>query len=44
MEWHDAGEEHRRLYIPFWLYSNQVQNVVIVLTIPLYIPFWLYSN
>ena len=32
------------LYIPFWLYSNNVSHLPVVADFTLYIPFWLYSN
>ena len=34
-----------RLYIPFWLYSNENQSIYLFVNLSLlYIPFWLYSN
>ena len=32
------------LYIPFWIYSNQLNLIKLQQVILLYIPFWIYSN
>ena len=32
------------LYIPFWIYSNKIEDIYTNTSELLYIPFWIYSN
>ena len=34
----------KQLYIPIWLYSNEIREKAFLINLILYIPIWLYSN